>query len=132
MQIRIVIVEIAGEINLGSICRLMKNFGFDELYLVNPKLDLNKLSTAYGFAMHAKELINDIKVVTSLKDALADVDAIIGTTAIPASTISNPLRVPIPPEELQNMIDHYIEQENNERCTKLQVILDKTLTKILE
>ncbi|MCK5588269.1 MAG: RNA methyltransferase, partial [Candidatus Lokiarchaeota archaeon] len=100
MQIRIVIVEIAGEINLGSICRLMKNFGFDELYLVNPKLDLNKLSTAYGFAMHAKELIKDIKVVTSLKDALADVDAIIGTTAIPASTISNPLRFPIPPEEL--------------------------------
>ncbi len=105
MQIRVVLVEIEGEINLGSICRLCKNFGFSELYLVNPKLELNKLSTAYGFAMHAKELIKDIKVVTSLKDALADVDAIIGTTAIPASTISNPLRFPIPPEELQNMIN---------------------------
>ena len=105
MQIRIVIVEIEGEINLGSICRLMKNFGFDELYLVNPQLDLNNLSTAYGFAMHAKELLKDIKVVSSLEEAYADVDTRVGTTAIVASAISNPLRVPIPPEELQNMID---------------------------
>lgn len=35
-------------------------------------------------------------------------------------------------EELQNMIDHYIEQENYERCAKLQVILDKTFPTILE
>jgi len=105
MQIRIIIVEITGEINLGSICRLMKNFGFDELYLVNPQLDLDKLSTAYGFAMHAKELLEDIKVVTSLEEACTNVDTIIGTTAIVASAISNPLRVPIPPEELENMID---------------------------
>jgi TrmH family RNA methyltransferase len=105
MQIRIVIVEITGEINLGSICRLMGNFGFRELYLVNPKLNLNDLSTAYGFAMHAKELLKDIKVVASLGEALTDVDSIVGTTAIAASAISNPLRVPIPPEELQNMID---------------------------
>jgi tRNA/rRNA methyltransferase len=105
MQIRIVIVEIAGEINLGSICRIMKNFGFNELYLVNPKLDLDKLSTAHGFAMHAKELLQDINVVSSLEKACAGVDTIIGTTAIVASAISNPLRVPIPPEELQNMIN---------------------------
>jgi TrmH family RNA methyltransferase len=105
MQIRIVIVEIEGEINLGSICRLMRNFGFDELYLVNPKLDLNNLSTAYGFAMHAKELLKDIKMVSSLEEACVDVDILIGTTAIVASAISNPLRVPIPPEELENMID---------------------------
>jgi len=105
MQIRIVIVEISGEINLGSICRLCKNFGFREVYLVNPKLELNSLSTAYGFAMHAKELLKDIKVVESLEEALTDVDAVVGTTAIAASGISNPLRVTVPPEELQNMID---------------------------
>jgi tRNA/rRNA methyltransferase len=83
----------------------MKNFGFEELYLVNPRLDLDKLSTAHGFAMHAKELLKDINVVSSLEEACAGVDTIIGTTAIVASAISNPLRVPIPPEELQNMID---------------------------
>ena len=105
MQIRIVIVEITGEINLGSICRIMKNFGFDELYLVNPKLDLNSLSTAHGFAMHARELLKDIKVVSSLEEACANVDTIIGTTAIVASAISNPLRVPIPPEELDLALD---------------------------
>ncbi len=105
MQIRIVIVEIAGEINLGSICRLMGNFGFRELYLVNPKLDLNKLTTAYGFAMHAKELLKEIKIATSLEEALTDVDAVVGTTAIAASGISNPLRVTVHPEELQLMID---------------------------
>ncbi|WP_287584856.1 RNA methyltransferase [Candidatus Borrarchaeum sp.] len=105
MQIRIVIVEITGEINLGSICRLMKNFGFRELYLVNPKLDLNKLTTAYGFAMHAKELLKEIKIATSLEEALTDVDAVVGTTAIAASGISNPLRVTVHPEELQLMID---------------------------
>jgi|TARA_R110002072_G_scaffold106746_2_gene232999 hypothetical protein len=35
-------------------------------------------------------------------------------------------------DELQNMIDHYIDEENYERCAKLQVILDKTYPTINE
>tara|TARA_R110001592_G_scaffold34089_3_gene117438 strand:+ start:5896 stop:6216 length:321 start_codon:yes stop_codon:yes gene_type:complete len=33
-------------------------------------------------------------------------------------------------DELQNMIDHYIECENYERCAKLQEILNNTYPKI--
>ena len=35
-------------------------------------------------------------------------------------------------DELQNMIDHYIDEENYERCAKLQVILNNTYPTIQE
>ena len=38
-NIRIVLVEPAGELNLGSIARVMKNMGLTKLVLVNPKCD---------------------------------------------------------------------------------------------
>lgn len=35
-HIRIVVVEPAGALNLGSIARVMKNMGLGQLFLVNP------------------------------------------------------------------------------------------------
>ena len=38
-----------------------------------------------------------------------------------------------PKESLaQNMIDHYIDQENYERCAKLKIIFDKTFSTTIE
>ncbi|MGB9985898.1 RNA methyltransferase [Salarchaeum japonicum] len=40
--------------NVGTIARAMKNFGFEDLYLVDPP-DLHRDSEAYGFAGQARE-----------------------------------------------------------------------------
>jgi rRNA methylase len=41
-MIRVVLVEPEGEQNVGFVARLCKNFGVDELFLVNPKCDLTE------------------------------------------------------------------------------------------
>ena len=38
-RVRVVVVGVEGEINLGFIVRLCKNFDVDELYLVNPRVN---------------------------------------------------------------------------------------------
>ena len=38
-QLRIVLVEPAGPLNIGSAARVMKNFGLSQLILVNPQCD---------------------------------------------------------------------------------------------
>ncbi|MEO1070612.1 MAG: TrmH family RNA methyltransferase, partial [Cyanobacteria bacterium J06638_6] len=39
-QIRIVLVEPAGPLNVGAVARVMKNMGLRQLVLVNPRCDL--------------------------------------------------------------------------------------------
>jgi len=53
-NVRVVLVEPEFPINIGSVARVMANFGFDNLYLVKPKaLD----DTAYMFAEQASQYL---------------------------------------------------------------------------
>ena len=77
-KVRIVLIETAGERNLGSIARVMKNFGLDQLWLVNPQCD--RLSEdALHMAVHAPEILENAKVVSSLPDALMGCQRAIAT-----------------------------------------------------
>jgi tRNA/rRNA methyltransferase len=67
--IRIIIVEPAGPLNLGSIARVMKNFGLSELILVNPQCDRTS-SEALQMAVHAKEILANAVIVDTLPQAL--------------------------------------------------------------
>jgi len=98
MDVRVVLVEPEHEGNIGSVARLAKNFGVEELWIVNPKTELGVESRVY--AVHAKELIENAVVVKNLKEAFRGVNFIIGTTAIAAKRTTNVLRMPVTPEEL--------------------------------
>ncbi len=98
MKIRVVLVEPEHEGNVGSIARLMKNFGLSQLWLVNPQISLG--SEAYIRAVHAGDLLDCCQVVRDLKEACLEMDWIIGTTAIYAKKSSNLRRTTITPEEL--------------------------------
>ncbi|MEH2069006.1 MAG: RNA methyltransferase [Nostoc sp.] len=77
--LRIVLVEPAGPINLGAIARVMKNFGLDNLVLVNPQCD--PLSAeALMMAVHAKEILESAVVVATLPEALHGCVRAIATT----------------------------------------------------
>jgi tRNA/rRNA methyltransferase len=77
-NIRIVLVETAGARNLGSVARVMKNFGLSELWLVKPKCDRTS-EEAQHMAVHAPEILENAKIVDSLPAALVGCHRAIAT-----------------------------------------------------
>ena len=77
-ELRIVLVEPAGPLNLGSIARVMKNFGLNRLILVNPQCDRTS-EEALKMAVHAKEVLLDAIEVATLTEALTGCVRIIAT-----------------------------------------------------
>lgn len=79
-QVKIVLVEPAGELNIGSIARIMKNMGLENLILVNPQC--NPFSeTAKIMAVHGIDVLENAKVVANIPLALQGCYKAIATTA---------------------------------------------------
>ncbi len=103
LNIRIILVEPALEGNVGSICRAMKNFGFNDLWLVRP---CRLGDFAKAMASHAQDILEEVITVSSLDDALQGIDLVIGTTGKPGEYNRNHLRVPyFMPSELRTMLE---------------------------
>ena len=94
-MIRLVIVEPEGEYNVGFIARLARNFLVDELYIVNPKADLNK---AKEFSAKGLEYLEQAKIVSDYDEALKGIDLKIATSSI-ADVRGDILRKSITPEQ---------------------------------
>ncbi len=78
---RVVLVGTQVAANLGSVARLMRNFGASDLVLVAPlanRLDENARQTA---TYHASDLLESCRVVPTLDEALADCVLAAGTSA---------------------------------------------------
>lgn len=78
-NIRIVLVEPAGALNVGSIARIMKNMGLTKLVLVNPRCDLES-DEARQMAVHAVDVLETAQIVESIPIALAGCQQAIATT----------------------------------------------------
>ncbi len=78
--LRIVLMEPAGEMNIGSIARVMKNFGLHNLVIVNPQCDPVG-EQALKMAVHAKEILQSAVLVRTLPEALQGCVRAIATTA---------------------------------------------------
>jgi tRNA/rRNA methyltransferase len=78
-QIRIILVEPAGALNVGSVARVMKNMGLTQLVLVNPQCDRFS-DEARKMAVHAADILEEARIVESLPDAIAGCQRIIATT----------------------------------------------------
>ncbi len=77
-QIRIVLMEPAGALNVGSIARVMKNMGLKHLVLVNPQCDPHS-GEARQMAVHGYEILAAAQQVATLPDALQGCQRIIAT-----------------------------------------------------
>ncbi|MDB9496379.1 RNA methyltransferase [Spirulina major CS-329] len=77
-QIRIVLVEPAGPLNVGSVARVMKNMGLSRLVLVNPHCDRTS-PEAYQMAVHAAEILDQAQIVATLPDAVQGCDRAVAT-----------------------------------------------------
>lgn len=92
-QVRIVLVEPAGPLNVGSIARIMKNMGLHQLVLVNPQCD--RLSfEARQMAVHAAEVLESAQEVGTLPEALQGCQRTIATTGRSHTTLNIALEPP--------------------------------------
>jgi tRNA/rRNA methyltransferase len=79
-RIRIVLVEPAGALNIGSIARAMKNMGLTQLIIVNPQCEVLG-EEATRMAVHAIDLLKTAVIVPDLPTALQGCTRVIATTA---------------------------------------------------
>ncbi len=77
-NVKIVLVEPAGPINIGSVARVCANFGVKEIRLVAPKCDPNEIS-ARKMALKGINLLDNALYFSTLIDAVQDCDRIIAT-----------------------------------------------------
>jgi tRNA/rRNA methyltransferase len=93
-NIRIVLVEPAGPLNIGSVARVMKNMGLRQLVLVNPHCDPVS-DQARQMAVHAADVLETAQQVATLPLALEGCFRAIATTARPRDVVpAAPLEQP--------------------------------------
>lgn len=96
MSLRVILVEPIYMANIGYVARAMMNFGFTELFIVNPK---GEVELASSYAAHAADLLRRAIIVEELQDSVKDVDLVIGTTAKPGKSPRKVSRKCVSPEE---------------------------------
>ncbi len=79
-SVRIVLVAPAGPLNVGSVARVMKNFGLSQLCLVDPQCDYLG-AEALQMAVHADDLLQAAHRVQTIPEALVGCEYAIATTA---------------------------------------------------
>lgn len=79
-RVRVVLVEPAGPINVGAVCRAMANFGLRELVLVDPRCDWSS-EQAQLFAVHGRPVLSAARVVPDVPSALNGCIASFATSA---------------------------------------------------
>ena len=97
----IVLIGTENSGNIGAVARIMKNFDFEDLILINPLAPPNA-KTAFGFAMHAEDVLSRAHVLhfaseTYLEDLhgfLGVYQAVIGTSA-QGIAFKNISRIPV-------------------------------------
>ena len=103
LDVRVVLVEPLYQGNVGSVTRVMKNFGFSDLVLVNPcKLE----GEARAMSSHARDILENARIVSTLEEAIEDVNIVIGTTGSTGSKSDEHTRMP-----------YYVPRELKEKLT---------------
>ena len=100
-EITIVLVEPLHEGNVGFAARVMKNFGFSELVLVNP-CPLGDLALAC--AMHASDVLENARTLT-LEEVFSEYQLIVAATGAFSRSVCRSIRMPYyPPREIREQI----------------------------
>lgn len=91
VTIRVILLEPLYGGNIGSVARVMMNFGCRDLVLVNPP-PINDETRA--FASSAIELLESATICETFEEAIVDADVIVGTTSKMGETENRHVRMP--------------------------------------
>ena len=78
LNLKVVLVEPNGPINVGSIARLCSNFEINELRIVAPKCDIFSLE-AKKMALKGQKYIDNCKIFNSIEQSIFDCDLVLAT-----------------------------------------------------
>ncbi len=101
MEVRVVLLRPQEEGNVGAIARAMRNFGFEELFLVNP-CELGGVARA--FASHGMTVLEKSKTVSSFQSAVRGCQHIVGTTGKKGGHKTPKRKAPLTPEQLRETL----------------------------
>jgi tRNA/rRNA methyltransferase len=79
INVCVVLVEPKGGGNIGSVSRVMKNFGYTDLRLVNPRVD-HLGEESCNLAVTSLDLLKNARVFSGLAESVADCGLVMGTT----------------------------------------------------
>lgn len=103
IKFRVVLVEPKYEGNIGSIARVMKNFGFSDLVLVDPP-PLEDFARA--MASHAIDVLEKAEKVETLEEAIEGASLTVATTGAKSTKYNEFARRPVyTPEQLRKKLD---------------------------
>ena len=88
-RLRVVLVSPRNPLNIGAAARAMSNFGFFDLRVVNPYEVAFREARS---AVNAGEVMRSARVSTTLAEAVAGCDLVVGTTALGHRRPEQPLR----------------------------------------
>ncbi len=77
-NLKVILVEPKGPLNVGSVARLCSNFEVDELRIVSPKCDIFSLE-AKKMALKGQKFIEDCKIFDNLEKAIFDCDLVLAS-----------------------------------------------------
>jgi len=97
----IILIEPLYEGNVGSVARVMKDFGFENLILVNPcKIGMD----AIKMAKHGIDILQNAKTFSNFEELKENFNFLIATSAKVAGD-KNFLRTPISPQQLTDFLE---------------------------
>ncbi len=100
-MIHVVLVELKIPENVGFIARVLKNFGFEKLYLYNCRVTEESFKTA----ANAKDVLENAVVVEDLFSFLSQFNMIVGTTGISGGDYRFFRKPLLTPEELLEYLE---------------------------
>jgi len=77
-NLKVILVEPNGPLNVGSVARLCSNFDVDELRIVSPKCDIFSLE-AKKMALKGQKFIEHCKIFDNLEKAIFDCDLVLAS-----------------------------------------------------
>ncbi len=101
-MLSVILVETEHGQNLGAVCRVIANFGFDKLVLINPKCSTDDIDALIRAKHEALPILKNAKITDF--SILDEFDYLIGTTARNGSPY-NLQRSPMTPEEMAQLLE---------------------------
>jgi len=77
-NLKVILVEPSGPLNVGSVARLCSNFEVDELRIVSPKCDIFSLE-AKKMALKGHNFLENCKIFDDLQKAIFDCDLVLAS-----------------------------------------------------
>ena len=78
-NLKIILIEPSGPINVGSVARLCANFEVNELRIVSPQCDIFSIESK-KMALKGKKYLDNCKIFSSLEQAISDCDLVIASS----------------------------------------------------